>query len=51
MEILKTRLAEGLDALNKRDNTRALQSFSEAVFTFDTFYAEHGVTKSQKSGE
>jgi hypothetical protein len=51
MEILKTRLAEGLDALNKRDNTRALQSFSEAVFTFDSFYAEHGVNKSQKSGE
>lgn len=49
MEILKTRLAEGLDALNKRDNTRALQSFSEAVFTFDSFYAEHGVTTPQKS--
>lgn len=44
LDALKARLAEGLDALNKRDNSRALESFSEAVFTFDSFYAEHGVT-------
>lgn len=48
VEALKTRLAEGLEALNKRDNARALQSFSEAVFNFDSFYAEHGVTGSRK---
>lgn len=48
VEVLKVRLAEGLDALNKRDNARALESFSEAVFNFDEFYAQHGVTNSRK---
>ncbi len=45
LEIIKTHLADGLDALNKRDNTRALASFSDAVFSFDSFYSEHGVRK------
>jgi hypothetical protein len=49
LEILKTRLAEGLDALNKRDNQRALESFSEAVFNFDSFYAEHGVAPASRT--
>jgi hypothetical protein len=48
LEIIKTRLAEGLDALNKRDNARALSSFSEAVFNFDSFYSEHGVQSPSK---
>jgi hypothetical protein len=43
LEVIKTRLAEGLEALNKRDNTRALASFSDAVFSFDSFYSDHGV--------
>lgn len=43
LEVIKTRLAEGLDALNKRDNARALASFSDAVFSFDSFYSEFGV--------
>lgn len=43
LTMIKTRLAEGLDALNKRDNAKALASFSDAVFNFDSFYAEHGV--------
>jgi hypothetical protein len=43
LEVIKNRLAEGLDALNKRDNTRALASFSDAVFSFDSFYSDHGV--------
>jgi hypothetical protein len=50
LEILKTRLAEGLDALNKRDNARALESFSEAVFNFDSFYADHGVAPRSRNG-
>jgi hypothetical protein len=49
LEIIKTRLAEGLDALNKRDNQRALESFSEAVFNFDSFYAEHGVAPASRT--
>jgi hypothetical protein len=48
LEIIKIRLAEGLDALNKRDNARALSSFSEAVFNFDSFYSEHGVQSPSK---
>jgi hypothetical protein len=43
LEVIKTRLAEGLEALNKRDNNRALASFSDAVFSFDSFYSDHGV--------
>ena len=49
LEVVKTRLAEGLDALNKRDNNRALASFSDAVFSFDSFYSEHGVKNPAKS--
>jgi hypothetical protein len=49
LEIVKTRLAEGLDALNKRDNNRALASFSDAVFSFDSFYSEHGVKNPAKT--
>jgi predicted oxidoreductase len=40
---------DGLDALNKRDNARALTHFSEAVFNFDPFYADHGVRSLSKS--
>jgi hypothetical protein len=49
LNMIKTRLAEGLDALNKRDNAKALASFSDAVFNFDSFYAEHGVTGASSS--
>ncbi len=49
LEVIKVRLAEGLDALNKRDNARALASFSDAVFSFDTFYSEHGVRNPSES--
>jgi hypothetical protein len=44
LETIKARLAEGLEALTRRDNARALASFSDAVFNFDSFYADHGVT-------
>ena len=37
------RVVDGLEALNKRENDRALTHFSEAVFNFDPFYAEYGV--------
>jgi hypothetical protein len=43
LDTIKVRLAEGLDALNKRDNAKALASFTDAVFRFDTFYTEHGM--------
>lgn len=49
LNMIKTRLAEGLDALNKRDNAKALASFSDAVFNFDSFYAEHGVTSASSA--
>jgi hypothetical protein len=42
-DTIKARLAEGLEALNRRDNDRALASFSDAIFNFDSFYTEHGV--------
>jgi hypothetical protein len=45
LDTIKARLAEGLEALNKRDNAQALASFSDAVFSFDSFYSEHGVAQ------
>jgi hypothetical protein len=49
LEVVNSRLVDGLNALNKRDNDSALSHFSEAVFNFDPFYAEHGVLSSEKS--
>lgn len=43
LEIIKTRMAQGLEALTRRDNVKAFESFSDAVFEFDSFYTEHGV--------
>jgi hypothetical protein len=49
IETVQSRLAEGLEALNQRDNERALASFSDAVFTFDSFYSEVGLPNPAKS--
>jgi hypothetical protein len=49
LEVVNSRLVDGLNALNKRDNDSALNYFSEAVFNFDPFYAEHGVLPSGKN--
>ncbi len=38
-------LNAGLQALNKRDNERALNHFAEAVFSFDSFYNDYGVAR------
>jgi hypothetical protein len=43
--VINSRLVDGLNALNKRENDKAITHFSEAVFNFDSFYAEHGVQK------
>ena len=48
VEVVNSRLVDGLNALNKRDNDSALSHFSEAVFNFDPFYAEHGVLSGEK---
>lgn len=49
LEVINSRLVDGLNALNKRDNDSALNYFSEAVFNFDPFYAEHGVLPNGKT--
>ena len=49
LEVINSRLVDGLNALNNRDNDSAVGHFSEAVFNFDPFYAEHGVLPSGKS--
>jgi hypothetical protein len=49
LEVINSRLVDGLNALNKRDNETALNHFSEAVCNFDPFYAEHGVLSSEKT--
>lgn len=43
IELINDSLVSGLDALNKRDNQRALDFFAKAVFNFDAFYAQHGL--------
>ena len=44
LERINTNLHAGLEALNKRDNETALARFAEAVFDFDPFYADLGVS-------
>ncbi len=48
LNTVQVRLAQGLNALNEKDNSRAIEHFSEAVFSFDPFYAQHGVGLSSK---
>lgn len=45
IEVVKTHLEEGLDALNRKDNDTALRSFSDAIYCFDNFYQELGIKK------
>jgi hypothetical protein len=46
IEVVKTHLEEGLEALNRKDNNTALRSFSDAIYCFDDFYQELGIKKS-----
>ena len=43
IEKISDNLQSGLAALNRADNETALQHFSEAVFSFDSFYSEAGI--------
>jgi len=45
-DFINTRLAAGLEALNVRDNSTALNHFIEAVWNFDSFYEAFGLTSS-----
>ena len=45
VEIINSSLVSGLDALNNRDNDKALDHFAKAVFNFDGFYAQHGLER------
>ncbi|MCB0317563.1 MAG: hypothetical protein KDD56_02315 [Bdellovibrionales bacterium] len=45
LDIINKSLNAGLEALNKRDNETALEHFSNAVFNFDPFYKNCGVTQ------
>jgi hypothetical protein len=44
LEVINSALHAGLDALNSRDNQSALSHFTDAVFGFDPFYREKGLT-------
>lgn len=41
---INSNLNAGLEALNKKDNSAALEHFASAVFSFDPFFSENGVT-------
>jgi hypothetical protein len=43
IELINSSLVSGLDALNKRDNEKAIDHFAKAVFNFDAFYSQHGL--------
>lgn len=45
LERINSRLQQGLQALNKRDNVTALEHFADAVFHFDDFYTSFGVDR------
>lgn len=45
LEAVQTRLTQGLNALSDKDNERAIEHFSQAVFNFDPFFAQHGVER------
>jgi len=47
LEVINEKLNAGLQALNKRDNEKALNLFTEAVFSFDPFYGQLGVNRSR----
>ena len=48
LEVINENLNAGLQALNKRDNERALNHFATAVFNFDPFYSKYGVDRVSK---
>lgn len=43
LEIVNTKLNDGLEALNRKDNSAALGHFFEALDNFDALYAEAGL--------
>ncbi len=43
LEVINARLQSGLDALNKRENDRALGFFTDAVFGFDPLFQDYGL--------
>ncbi|NMC63532.1 MAG: hypothetical protein GYA55_10255 [SAR324 cluster bacterium] len=43
LEDINVDLKDGLDALNQRDNSKAFECFSNAIFNFDTFYRDLGI--------
>jgi hypothetical protein len=47
IEVINQKLSAGLDALNKRNNQQAMEFFAEAVYNFDSFYADNGLGKRQ----
>lgn len=44
MEGINSKLRAGLEALHDRDNEKALEHFAEAVFHFDPFYKDCGIS-------
>lgn len=45
LEVINESLQAGLEALNERDNDTAMEHFAEAIFNFDPFYRDCGVTE------
>lgn len=48
LEVVNSKLHAGLEALNLRDNESALSYFAEAVFDFDPFYKDLGVSTTKR---
>ena len=47
LEDINTSLQNGLSALNKRENDRAAEFFTDAVFQFDQFYEDCGLNPAE----
>lgn len=48
LKLINSKLSNGLEALNRRENESALEQFAAAVFNFDPFYGEFGVDRLNK---
>jgi|GEM_PF-4646497 len=49
LEVVNENLQSGLSALNKRDNNLAVGHFAKAVFEFDNFFEQYGISLAERA--
>ncbi len=51
LNVINSNLNDGLSALNKRENDKAVECFTEAVFHFDSFFRDFGLDSLREGRE